>query len=225
MKPEYFSESIEMYLKTVSELAPRHDPVPISALAERMGVSSVSATEMVHRLEDQGLLRHVPYKGVSLTTGGWEKATEVVRSHRLWECFLSDCLRLPWDAVHDIACRLEHATDPLVTDALDDYLGHPAVCPHGNPIPGGDIRSQEGSDRPLSGLLPGQSAVVARIYPETNALLTYLTGLGLLPGAQVTLRQVAPFGGPMVLDLAGGPSCYLGQEAAAHVFVSLEHAS
>lgn len=222
MKPEYFSESTEMYLKTVSELAPRQDPVPISALAERMGVSTVSATEMVHRLEDQGLLGHVPYKGVSLTLAGWEKATEVVRSHRLWECFLSDYLHLPWDAVHDIACRLEHATDPLVTDALDDYLGHPAACPHGNPIPNGDMRAHKGSDRPLSGLVPGQSAVVVRIYPETNALLSYLTGLGLQPGVRVTLRQIAPFGGPMVLELAGGLSCYLGQEAAANVFVSLE---
>ena len=83
MKHYSFNESAEMYLKTVSELADNCAPVPISAVAERLGVSPVSATEMVHRLQENGLLSHFPYRGVTLTEAGWRQAAGVVRSHRL----------------------------------------------------------------------------------------------------------------------------------------------
>jgi DtxR family Mn-dependent transcriptional regulator len=136
MKHESFNESTEMYLKTVRELAiANQGPVPISALAEQMGVSNVSATEMVHRLRNQGLLDHVPYKGVTLTPEGQRRTTELVRSHHMWEWFLFNTLGLSWAQSHDLACRLEHATDSIVTEALAAFLGHPQHCPHGNPVP------------------------------------------------------------------------------------------
>ena len=136
MKHEPFNESTEMYLKTISELAEKEEaPVPISALAERMGVSNVSATEMVHRLGEQGLLQHEPYKGVSLSTMGRQRATAIIRTHHMWECFLAGKLQFPWEQVHDFACRLEHATDSAVTEALAAYLNQPQRCPHGNPTP------------------------------------------------------------------------------------------
>ena len=90
MKHEPFNESVEMYLKTASELTAGDSPVPISALADRLGVSAVSATEMVHRLCERGLLDHKPYKGVILTADGDRRAYRVIRRHRLWECFLAD---------------------------------------------------------------------------------------------------------------------------------------
>lgn len=222
MKSDSFSESAEMYLKTVSELAPRQDPVPISAVADRLGVSTVSATEMVHRLQEQQLLAHTPYKGVSLTDRGRERATAVVRSHRLWEYFLSAHLGLPWDVVHEVACRLEHVTPAAVSGALDDYLGHPARCPHGNPIPEADGTARAEDGVPLVTLAPGQLGRLVRVYPETPELLNYLMNLGIAPGAHVVLREVAPFGGPLVLILDDGTACYLAREAAANVYVSVE---
>jgi DtxR family Mn-dependent transcriptional regulator len=214
MKHESFNESAEMYLKTVSELAGPEGLTPISALAERLGVSAVSATEMIHRLQEHGLIVHQPYRGVGLTEAGQQVAHEVVRRHRLWECFLFERLGLPWAEVHDYACRLEHATVPAVTEALDAYLGHPATCPHGNSIPA----ATTGGERPLAELAVGDAAVVARVYPESEGLLCYLAELDVLPGRRVTLREVAPFQGPLVLMTECGPR-YLGREAAAHVFV------
>jgi len=215
MKHESFNESAEMYLKTVSELAGPDALAPISALADRLGVSAVSATEMVHRLQEHGLVAHQPYRGVGLTDAGQQLADEVVRRHRLWECFLFERLGLPWDQVHDYACRLEHATVPAVTEALDAYLGRPAACPHGNPIP---AVTDPTAERALSELPAGNSAVIVRIYPETACLLSYLAELGLLPGCQLTLREIAPFQGPLVLLTAAGVR-HIGREAAAQVYV------
>ncbi|MBK7215604.1 MAG: metal-dependent transcriptional regulator [Candidatus Promineofilum sp.] len=215
MKHESFNESAEMYLKTVSELAAPDALAPISALADRLGVSAVSATEMVHRLQEHGLVAHQPYRGVGLTDSGRQLAGEVVRRHRLWECFLFERLGLPWAEVHDYACRLEHATTPAVTEALDAYLGRPAFCPHGNPIPALITPPDE---QPLGELPIGRSAVVVRVYPETDGLLGYLAELDLLPGRCFTLREIAPFQGPLVLLTDAGIR-YVGREAAVHVYV------
>ena len=215
MKHESFNESAEMYLKTVSELAAPDALAPISALADRLGVSAVSATEMVHRLQEHGLVAHQPYRGVGLTDSGRQLAGEVVRRHRLWECFLFERLGLPWAEVHDYACRLEHATTPAVTEALDAYLGRPAYCPHGNPIPALITPPDE---QPLGELPIGRSAVVVRVYPETDGLLGYLAELDLLPGRCFTLREIAPFQGPLVLLTDAGIR-YVGREAAVHVYV------
>jgi len=218
MKHYSFNESAEMYLKTVSELADGRAPVPISAVAERLGVSPVSATEMVHRLEEHGLLSHFPYRGVTLTAAGWQQAAGVVRSHRLWETFLVERLGLPWSEAHEYACRLEHAAAPEVIEALDAYLDHPVVCPHGNPIPStaGPLRYPNGC--PLTEIPAGATVIVAGVHPETDELLRYLAELDLLPGRRVELREIAPFHGPLVVAV-GSKVHYLGLEAAAHLFV------
>lgn len=218
MRHDSFNESTEMYLKTVSELAVRDEPVAISALANRLEVSPVSATEMVHRLRESGLIDHLPYKGISLTAKGRQQADGVIRSHRLWERFLADQLALPWDRVHAMACRLEHATDPQVMDALDRFLGYPDNCPHGNPIPRPDDVAVLRVDYPLVIVNPGCTVVVSRVHPETDALLAYVAELGLILGKPVTVREFLPFQGPLVL-LVGGEVRYVGREAAARIYV------
>lgn len=218
MKHDSFNESAEMYMKTIAELANEGKPVPISALAGRLGVSAVSATEMIHRLEHHGLIAHYPYKGVALTDPGRRQAVEVIRSHRLWECFLTDRLGISWQQAHDLACRLEHASDAVVTDALEVYLGRPATCPHGNPIPTACGALSDPVDRPLAALQPGEQAVIARVYPESRELLAYLAEMGLRVGTLVTLQEVTLFHGPLMLRTEHG-LCYLAQEAAGRIFV------
>jgi DtxR family Mn-dependent transcriptional regulator len=220
MKHEPFNESTEMYLKTVRELSSVDELVPISALAKRLGVSAVSATEMVHRLEEQGYLEHQPYKGIQLTGEGSERAIQIVRSHQLWECFLVDYLHVPWADAHDHACRLEHATDEAVTTALDVFLGHPQRCPHGNAIPPAEGVAAPRRMLCLSQLQPGQAATVEAIFPEHGKLLAYLDAQGLRPGRRLVLQEIAPFGGPMILRVAD-TMVALGDEALRHVFVSL----
>lgn len=220
MKHEPFNESTEMYLKTVRELGGDEGLAPISALARRLGVSAVSATEMVHRLQEQGYLQHLPYKGIQLTGDGRERATQVVRSHELWECFLHQHLNLPWADVHEHACRLEHATDDAVTEALDVFLGHPQRCPHGNSIPSANGHASQRAMVALSELRPGQAATVEAIFPERRDLLRYLDAQGIRPGQELRLEEIAPFGGPLMLRVAQALVA-LGDEAAQHIFVTL----
>ena len=217
MKHEPFNESTEMYLKTVRELADGNGLVAISALARQLGVSAVSATEMVHRLQEQGFVEHLPYKGIQLTDVGSERATQVIRSHQLWECFLVDYLQMPWPEVHAHACRLEHATDEAVTEALDAFLGHPQRCPHGNPIQNGTASPEMLS---LSELQSGQIAFVRAIHPERCDLLAYVDAQGLRPGQRLLLEEIAPFNGPLLVRV-DERLVALGQEVAQHIFVTL----
>lgn len=218
MKHESFNESTEMYLKTVSELAWGEEPVSIAAIAERLGISTVSATEMVHRLKDRGLLDHTPYKGVRLTDKGQRKANTLIRAHHLWECLLVEKLHLPWEQAHEYACRLEHATDTAVTEALAAFLDHPLTCPHGNPVPAADGTLPAPDDVPLTNLMPGQSGVISRIAPENTLLFEYLAARQLKPDTAVTLEEIAPFNGPLMV-ISGETTHPLGQEIAAHIFV------
>ncbi len=216
---ESFDESVEMYLKTVCELAAGGEGlVPISALAKRLSVSTVSATEMVHRLCEKGLLEHTPYKGIALTQDGKLRALRVIRKHRLWECFLSEQLGLPWQAVHDSACQLEHVTNRDVVEALAAFLGEPDACPHGNPIPGPDGQVALPDDRALSELRPGEHGQITRIFPESTLLLDYLATHHILPGKSITFDEIAPFNGPLMVTIDDQPHA-LGREIASQIFI------
>jgi DtxR family transcriptional regulator, Mn-dependent transcriptional regulator len=134
------SESAEMYLLMTAELAEASPDavVPVPALAEQLGISPVSTNQMCRKLQDQGLLRYRPYRGVTLTEAGQAVADRVIRRRRLWEVFLVDRLDLSLPAAREAACRLEHVTSPRLSERLADFLQQPAVCPHGKPIPPAD---------------------------------------------------------------------------------------
>src|SRR3989304_562568 len=145
---QQLSESTEMYLKSMVELSGR-EMVAIGRLAERLSVTSVSANEMMRRLSEQGLVKHTPYKGVALTKKGREAACNVLRRQRLWECFLYDHLKIEWTQLYELACSLEHATAPKVTEALA-VLGDPGPECGPDRRPGSErLRVGPGADVPL----------------------------------------------------------------------------
>ena len=184
--------SPEMYLKTLFELSPAEDPVAVGAIAAHLGVTPVSASEMIHRLERGRLVVHRRYRGVRLTSGGRRHAVGLIRRHRLWECFLRDDLGLPWHAVHDMACELEHAASDEVTEALADRMDHPARCPHGNPIPDRSLALRPEASDPLTTLQEGDEANLLSVHPETTATLDYLAANGFLPGVSFTVERIEP---------------------------------
>jgi len=133
------SEAEEMYLITVARaiedgIGP---PVPVSTIAGELEVSSVSANQMIKKLEGVGLLGYVPYKGVTLTTSGDELANTVLRNRRLWGRFLADHLGLSAAKADEVACEMEHVTPDMVANRLASFLGDPTTGPTGKPIPGG----------------------------------------------------------------------------------------
>jgi DtxR family Mn-dependent transcriptional regulator len=196
------SESTEMYLKAMAELGDG-EVVPIGRLAERLEVTPVSANEMVKRLGDQGLVSHTPYKGVNLTRKGRKAASNVVRRQRLWECFLHEHLRIEWAQLYELACSLEHATAPEVTDALADFLGNPSTCPHGNPIPAADGSLIRVSGIPLNEVTVGSTARVLAVRATGTDVFKHLQDRNILPGREVTLLEIAPMDGPLTLGIEG----------------------
>jgi DtxR family Mn-dependent transcriptional regulator len=195
------TESAEMYLKAMAELG-AGDVVAVGRLAGRLGVTNVSANEMVRRLTDQGLVSHIPYKGVALTREGRAAACSVLRRQRLWECFLYQHLHIEWARLYELACSLEHATAPEVTEALSAFLGDPKFCPRGNPIPAVD-----GSFTPLKGIplcevSVGTKVRVLAVNATQTDVLKYLQERGVLPGCELTVVEVAPMAGPLTLYVA-----------------------
>ncbi len=212
------SQSVEEYLEAIYKLAEDGAPAGIPALAERLGVSSVSANEMVRRLERDGLVTYAPYKGVTLTAEGEARALNILRRHRLWERFLVDVLAMPWEEAHEAACGLEHVSSPSLIDRLERFLGEPDTCPHGHAVPTatGQIAARNG--HPLSDLAEGDEAVVVQVPEEEPGVLTYLSGLGLRPGTAVVVEAIAPFEGPLTLRV-GEAVLALGRNLASRILV------
>ena len=134
------SQTAEDYLKEIYKLQTEQGRATTTALAERVGVSPPSATAMLKKLAELKLLRHEPYHGVTLTRAGEKAAIEVIRHHRLLEQYLSETLGIPVDEVHAEADRLEHALSEELEARIDESLGFPTHDPHGDPIPGADLR-------------------------------------------------------------------------------------
>ena len=210
------SESTEMYLKAMSELGDRD--VAIARLAERLGVTPVSANEMMRKLGDQGLVTHTPYKGVTLTKKGREAASSVIRKQRLWEVFLYEHLHMEWAKVYELACSLEHATAPEVTEALAAFLGNPTNCPRGNPIP-----DETGTFTPLDGVTlreteVGSTVTVLAVNATSTDVLKYLQDKDILPGQTIKIMEAAPLDGPLTLSV-NGKEVALGLSMADFVIV------
>jgi len=216
---DILTEAVEEYLEAIYKMS-LEGPVIAARLAERMGVSPPTVADMLRRLSKKGLVKTSRRDGVTLTKKGLETAEALVRRHRLWERFLTDVLGLNWDEVHEEACKLEHAMSPQVEEKLAKILGNPETCPHGYPIPGtrGAKRRVRGA-KPLSTLSVGDVAVIERVAEEDSQLLQYLATLGLLPEAEVAVKEIAPFKGPMLVKVCGAQYA-LGQEVASKIMVT-----
>jgi DtxR family transcriptional regulator, Mn-dependent transcriptional regulator len=185
------------YLKQIYCLQEETGRATTQELATRLGVKPSSVTAMLKHLATDPAgpyVRHTPYRGVELTDKGRAVALEILRHHRLIELFLAQLLDMPWDQVHAEAERLEHVLSEELEERIAAKLGQPTHDPHGDPIPTreGVVPAREAI--PLSALAPGAAGTVTRIAQQEQPVLQYLQGLGLVPGAHVTVTAVAPYG-------------------------------
>lgn len=197
------SAAVEDYAKAIYSLERRNAaPVTTSELAERLGVSAASASGMVKKLGELGLVEHEPYRGVELTPAGEKVALEVIRHHRLLELLLAD-LGVPWDRVHQEAEVLEHHISEELEELIASRFGDPTHDPHGDPIPSADLRIEEGSTTLLCDLAPGQAGRFVRVSDSDPEILRHLAGLGVAPGDRFRVVRQEPFEGPLVVDFGG----------------------
>ena len=177
--------------------------VATKELAQHLAVAPASATRMLQRLSERGLVKHTPYRGASLTSTGERKALAVVRRHRLLETFLARTLKLGRDQLHDEAERLEHALSPALEAAIDDYLGNPQRDPHGHPIPGPQGELLPEGDVALGDWPLGRPAKVSQVPDRDVEMLAWLEAQGLVPGRELRLVARAPFDGGVTVKLDG----------------------
>jgi len=194
------SEAIEDYAKAIYALARRGDgTVTTNALAERLGVTPGSASAMVKKLAERGLVEHRPYHGVQLTGAGERIALAVMRSHRLIELYLAEHLGVPWDRVHQEAEALEHALSDDLRERIAAKLGDPTHDPHGDPIPDADLVIDEGRTRSLAELDVGDRGRFARISDSAPEMLRYLDERGIALGDELKVIDRQPFDGPLTV--------------------------
>ena len=142
------SQAIEDYAKAIYAISLERDGLVLNGdVAQRLNVTPATATSMLKRLAELGLVEYEPYRGVQLTLAGEKVALEVIRHHRLIEAYLSEALGMPKDQVHEEAEILEHYISEELEELIAAKLGEPSHDPHGTPIPGPDLRppASEGS--------------------------------------------------------------------------------
>jgi DtxR family Mn-dependent transcriptional regulator len=210
--------AVEDYLKAIYQLSDGGAPVSTSAIADRLGIAAGSVTGMLKRLAEQGLVEHTRYYGARLTDAGVETAVRMIRRHRLLELFLVEALAYTWDEVHEEAERLEHVVSEELVDRVARYLGEPTADPHGAPIPLAGEAFRETRYPTLADLEAGVSAVLRQVPDEDPAALRYLAQLGLVPGADLTVLDRAPFNGPLRVRI-GRKEQVVGRELAGKVQV------
>src|SRR5436305_590726 len=191
------SPAIEDYAKAIYALERRDGTVSTNALAERLGVTPGSASGMVKRLGELGLVEHRPYHGVSLTEDGRRVALEVMRHHRLLELYLVQSLGVPWDRVHQEAEVLEHVLSEDLEELIAAALGDPTHDPHGDPIPTRELTIEEGATESLQSLEPGTRGRLARVSDSDPEMLRFLADRGTAPGDHLEVVEKQPFDGPL----------------------------
>jgi DtxR family Mn-dependent transcriptional regulator len=209
--------AFEEYCECIFELKEDDVDVIQARIADRLQVSRPAVSEMMRRLEHEGLIS--TDGGIKLTDAGLALAERVVRRHRLAERFLTDVLQLSWAEAHHEAGKWEHVMSSSVEAALDRLLGSPTTCPHGNPIPGSDY--VEPPAAPLSTLDVGRSFTISRIPEElefTPGLLEYLEESELMPGIIGTVTAISP-DGTLTVEI-GGHHVGVGAFASARILVS-----
>ncbi len=187
--PADISTAAQEYLLALRVMCGDGRQATTAHLGRRVGVSTQAASEMCRRLTADGLLETGAGRGVILTPAGQAAADAIFRRHALLEWLLTSVVGLSWAESDVEAARMQGALSPRVEARLDDLLGHPETCPHGNPIDAETARRRP-AGTPLSELESGSRATVLRITEEAEddaGLLSYLEARALTPGAHITV--------------------------------------
>jgi DtxR family Mn-dependent transcriptional regulator len=212
-----YHPAFEEYCEAIFELHEDDVDVIQARIAERLGVSRPAVSEMIRKLEGEGLVEID--RAVRLTPSGTVLAERVVRRHRLAERLLTDILGLSWADAHQEAGRWEHVISDAVEAAIVRLLDDPTTCPHGNPIPGTNYEAPD--TVALAELGVGSGFTVMRIPEElefTPGLLDFLESASILPGHKGTVTASSPDGTTTVeID---GRHVGVGSFASARILVA-----
>jgi DtxR family transcriptional regulator, Mn-dependent transcriptional regulator len=210
--------SKENYLKAIAEAESEGESVKAATLSRWVKVSAPAVTMAIKRLRRDALIDVGEEGQITLTSAGREIANRILNRHHLIERMLTEIFGMEWYKVHDEAEQLEHAVSGDFERKLVEKLGTERACPHGNLV-GVDTPADRRS-RGLKTLDESQASetlAVMSVYERDRRLLEYLEGLGVRPGARVTVES-RNYDETLTLRL-DGRSVQLGQAAARKVWV------
>ena len=212
--------SIQDYLKNIYELTENGENASTNALAAKLRVKPASVTGMVQKLASAkpALVEYQKHQGVTLTKEGRRAALEVIRHHRLLEAWLVQTLGYSWDEVHEEAEKLEHVISEDFERRIAAAMGHPLRDPHGELIPTVDLTMPVDTTTPLSSLRPGPTGTVQCVKGADTELLRYLDSLGLVPGAEIEIKEYSQFDHNLTVKI-GRKSTVLGLNITSKIFI------
>jgi DtxR family transcriptional regulator, Mn-dependent transcriptional regulator len=216
-----YLEAIYFLATPVGEYGPMvtgEAPVPAARVAEMLGVTPPTASEMMKRLESEGFIERRPRKGPTLTRKGRDEAERVVRNHRIIERFLTDFMGYTPAESHVHADDMGDAFTDEMVERLAVQLGHPDRCPHGWPVDPGHEQEENAALTSLAGLPAGAGATIVRLAEHDGDLLHWFYEQGLVPGTVLSVTRVDAAAGVMTVEI-GGAEHTLGERAAAGLFV------
>jgi DtxR family Mn-dependent transcriptional regulator len=212
--------SIQDYLKHIYELTENGENASTNALAEKLNIRAPSVTGMIQKLASSKppLVEYQKHQGVTLTKEGKKAALEVIRHHRLLEAWLVKTLGYSWDEVHEEAERLEHVISEDFERRIAAAMGHPLRDPHGELIPTADLKMPLEDSTPLSALRPNQKGRVQCVKAADTDLLRHLEGLGLIPGAEIEVREYSQFDHNLTVKV-GRKTAVLGLNITSKIYI------
>lgn len=215
------TSTVEDYLKKIllEEQGGAGPPVSPGRIASALSVAPGTVTAMLKTLAASGLITYEPYTGAGLTDAGRELAMHVLRRHRLIELFLVQVMGIDWSEVHDEAERLEHAVSDVLIGRMDEMLGHPAVDPHGDPIPtpGGEVEQPQLPN--LVVCVTRRPLRVARVLDQDPSFLQLVEREGLKPGGALEVLSRDRAADTVVIRRGRGDVLSLGFRAASKIEV------
>ncbi|QNL50352.1 metal-dependent transcriptional regulator [Olivibacter sp. SDN3] len=211
----------ENYLKVllhISEEGNKQQEAGTNQIAAHLNVRPATATDMLKKLKEKGLVDYQKYGKISLTDQGRTHAIAVVRKHRLWETFLFDKLGFSWDEVHEVAEQLEHIKSEKLVERLDKYLGFPQFDPHGDVIPSADGELLTKSRKTLAEGVIGQKTTVNGVRDNSPDFLQYASNLGIAIGNTVNIISRFDFDGSMEI-IIDNKKVTISQKVAENIFI------
>ena len=220
MKNNPNTQSVQDYLKHIYELTENGESASTTALAAKLKVSAPSVTGMLQKLATSkpALVEYQKHQGATLTKDGKKAALEVIRHHRLLEAWLVQTLGYSWDEVHEEAERLEHFISEEFEKRIAAAMGNPLRDPHGELIPTADLKMPLDDTTPLSTLRPNQKGIIQCVKAADTELLRHLDSLGLIPGAQIEVKEYSQFDHNLTVKV-GKKTSVLGLNITSKVFV------
>ncbi len=212
----------ENYLKAIYHLSSSgNESVNTNSLAESMNTTPASVNDMMKKLSNKKLIGYKKYKGATLLPDGKNSALHVIRKHRLWEVFLVQKLNFKWDEVHEIAEQLEHIKSPILVERLDQFLGHPTIDPHGDPIPDANGIIKEVIKAPLSELAPGSVGMLVNVSDDDPSLLQHLDKLKISLGSHITIIERMDFDGSVSIKVDDKDNHFISKTIAECLMLTL----